>query len=183
MLSKRVFLAMSLLHMLFFLHHNVHQNWIITKGSVKLINTRSILSRSASAAALSPRVRRRELYKDIRSHIWGSLGKRQIHGWSTPLANTQVIEMHTGTHRYIFRNRHKTPLAVTWILMLHFCYLTGFSWIKPIKKNYVSFHPSIPQTYCREFNIPRCVYISTILTTSCWITVIIVGIPWTCPRA
>ncbi|XP_042346028.1 C-Jun-amino-terminal kinase-interacting protein 3 isoform X2 [Plectropomus leopardus] len=32
---------------------------------------------------------RRELYKEIRSHIWGSLGKRQIHGWSTPLANTQ----------------------------------------------------------------------------------------------
>ncbi|XP_044064820.1 C-Jun-amino-terminal kinase-interacting protein 4 isoform X1 [Siniperca chuatsi] len=44
---------------------------------------------SASPAALSPRVRRRELYRDIRTHIWGSLGKRQIHGWSTPLANTQ----------------------------------------------------------------------------------------------
>ncbi|XP_033497262.2 C-Jun-amino-terminal kinase-interacting protein 4 isoform X1 [Epinephelus lanceolatus] len=44
---------------------------------------------SASPAAVSPRVRRRELYKEIRSHIWGSLGKRQIHGWSTPLANTQ----------------------------------------------------------------------------------------------
>ncbi|CAJ1062433.1 C-Jun-amino-terminal kinase-interacting protein 3 isoform X1 [Xyrichtys novacula] len=44
---------------------------------------------SASPAALSPRVRKRELYREIRSHIWGSLGKRQIHGWSTPLANTQ----------------------------------------------------------------------------------------------
>ncbi|XP_034554132.1 C-Jun-amino-terminal kinase-interacting protein 3 isoform X1 [Notolabrus celidotus] len=43
----------------------------------------------ASPAALSPRVRKRELYREIRSHIWGSLGKRQIHGWSTPLANTQ----------------------------------------------------------------------------------------------
>ncbi|XP_037311093.2 C-Jun-amino-terminal kinase-interacting protein 4 isoform X1 [Pungitius pungitius] len=43
----------------------------------------------ASPAALSPRVRRRELYREIRSHIWGSLGKRQMHGWSTPLANTQ----------------------------------------------------------------------------------------------
>ncbi|XP_068426818.1 C-Jun-amino-terminal kinase-interacting protein 4 isoform X2 [Clinocottus analis] len=32
---------------------------------------------------------RRELYREIRTHIWGSLGKRQIHGWSTPLANTQ----------------------------------------------------------------------------------------------
>lgn len=44
---------------------------------------------SASPAAPSPRVRRRELYREIRSHIWGTLGKRQIHGWSTPLANTQ----------------------------------------------------------------------------------------------
>ncbi|XP_020502373.2 C-Jun-amino-terminal kinase-interacting protein 4 isoform X2 [Labrus bergylta] len=44
---------------------------------------------SASPAALSPRVRKRELYREIRSHIWESLGKRQIHGWSTPLANTQ----------------------------------------------------------------------------------------------
>ncbi|XP_070767740.1 C-Jun-amino-terminal kinase-interacting protein 4 [Enoplosus armatus] len=44
---------------------------------------------SASPAALSPRVRRRELYRDIRTHIWGSLGKRQLHGWSIPLANTQ----------------------------------------------------------------------------------------------
>ncbi|XP_034067322.1 C-Jun-amino-terminal kinase-interacting protein 4 isoform X4 [Gymnodraco acuticeps] len=49
----------------------------------------SILSRSSSPAALSPRVRRREIYKEIRSYLWGSLGKRQIHGWSTPLANTQ----------------------------------------------------------------------------------------------
>ncbi|TWW79132.1 C-Jun-amino-terminal kinase-interacting protein 3 [Takifugu flavidus] len=32
--------------------------------------------------------KRRELYRDIRSHIWGSLGKQQMHGWSTPLANT-----------------------------------------------------------------------------------------------
>ncbi|XP_055083708.1 C-Jun-amino-terminal kinase-interacting protein 3 isoform X2 [Periophthalmus magnuspinnatus] len=39
--------------------------------------------------ALSPRVRRREHYREIRSHIWEKLGKRQIHGWSVPLANTQ----------------------------------------------------------------------------------------------
>ncbi|KAM8733890.1 C-Jun-amino-terminal kinase-interacting protein 4 isoform 1-T2 [Acanthopagrus schlegelii] len=57
--------------------------------TVSLTHTESILPRSASPAALSPRVRRRELYKEIRSHIWASLGKRQIHGWSTPLANTQ----------------------------------------------------------------------------------------------
>ncbi|KAJ4931408.1 hypothetical protein JOQ06_025705 [Pogonophryne albipinna] len=35
------------------------------------------------------RAERREIYKEIRSYLWGSLGKRQIHGWSTPLANTQ----------------------------------------------------------------------------------------------
>ncbi|XP_030013755.1 C-Jun-amino-terminal kinase-interacting protein 4 isoform X2 [Sphaeramia orbicularis] len=44
---------------------------------------------SASSSALSPRVRRREHYREIRSYIWGNLGKRQIHGWSLPLANTQ----------------------------------------------------------------------------------------------
>ncbi|XP_055019994.1 C-Jun-amino-terminal kinase-interacting protein 4 isoform X2 [Boleophthalmus pectinirostris] len=43
----------------------------------------------STSQALSPRVRRREYYREIRSHIWGKLGKRQIHGWSVPLANTQ----------------------------------------------------------------------------------------------
>ncbi|XP_077432510.1 C-Jun-amino-terminal kinase-interacting protein 4 isoform X2 [Vanacampus margaritifer] len=43
---------------------------------------------SSAAAVLSPRARRRELYREIRSHIWGTLGKRQLHGWSVPLANT-----------------------------------------------------------------------------------------------
>ncbi|XP_035528472.1 C-Jun-amino-terminal kinase-interacting protein 4 isoform X1 [Morone saxatilis] len=58
-------------------------------GSPQLPAVRQTHAESASPAALSPRVRRRELYREIRSHIWGSLGKRQIHGWSTPLANTQ----------------------------------------------------------------------------------------------
>nr|XP_057912274.1 C-Jun-amino-terminal kinase-interacting protein 4 isoform X2 [Doryrhamphus excisus] len=44
---------------------------------------------SSAPAALSPRARRRELYREIRSHIWGTLGKRQLHGWSVPLADTQ----------------------------------------------------------------------------------------------
>ncbi|XP_061676863.1 C-Jun-amino-terminal kinase-interacting protein 4 isoform X1 [Syngnathoides biaculeatus] len=44
---------------------------------------------SSVAAVLSPRARRRELYREIRSHIWGTLGKHQVHGWSVPLANTQ----------------------------------------------------------------------------------------------
>uniref|UniRef100_A0A8C6SIL7 Si:dkey-17m8.1 n=1 Tax=Neogobius melanostomus TaxID=47308 RepID=A0A8C6SIL7_9GOBI len=43
----------------------------------------------STSQALSPRVRRREHYREIRSHIWRKLGKRQIHGWSLPLANTQ----------------------------------------------------------------------------------------------
>lgn len=55
---------------------------------------------SRSSSALSPRVRRREHYKEIRSHIWGNLGKRQIHGWSLPLANTQVIEVETLKYRW-----------------------------------------------------------------------------------
>ncbi|XP_038850764.1 C-Jun-amino-terminal kinase-interacting protein 4 isoform X1 [Salvelinus namaycush] len=44
---------------------------------------------ASPAAALSPRVRRRELYREIRSHVWGTLGKRQVHGWSMPLSHTQ----------------------------------------------------------------------------------------------
>ncbi|XP_055759169.1 C-Jun-amino-terminal kinase-interacting protein 4-like isoform X3 [Salvelinus fontinalis] len=44
---------------------------------------------ASSPAALSPRVRRRELYREIRSHVWGTLGKRQVHGWSMPLSHTQ----------------------------------------------------------------------------------------------
>ncbi|XP_038567145.1 C-Jun-amino-terminal kinase-interacting protein 4 [Micropterus salmoides] len=58
-------------------------------GSPPLPAVSQTHAESASPAAPSPRVRRRELYRDIRTHIWGSLGKRQIHGWSTPLANTQ----------------------------------------------------------------------------------------------
>lgn len=42
-----------------------------------------------SPAALSPRVRKRELYREVRSHIWGTLGKRQLNGWSVPLSHTQ----------------------------------------------------------------------------------------------
>ncbi|XP_070822633.1 C-Jun-amino-terminal kinase-interacting protein 4 isoform X2 [Chaetodon trifascialis] len=58
-------------------------------GSPQLPAVSQAHAESASPAVLSPRVRRRELYREIRSHIWGSLGKRQIHGWSIPLANTQ----------------------------------------------------------------------------------------------
>ncbi|XP_019724656.1 C-Jun-amino-terminal kinase-interacting protein 4 isoform X2 [Hippocampus comes] len=46
-------------------------------------------AQSSAAPVLSPRARRRELYREIRSHVWGTLGKRQLHGWSVPLANTQ----------------------------------------------------------------------------------------------
>ncbi|KAK5862160.1 hypothetical protein PBY51_017585 [Eleginops maclovinus] len=58
-------------------------------GSPQLPAVGQTRAESASPAALSPRVRRREIYKEIRSYLWGSLGKRQIHGWSRALANTQ----------------------------------------------------------------------------------------------
>ncbi|KAM3849573.1 C-Jun-amino-terminal kinase-interacting protein 4-like [Diretmus argenteus] len=58
-------------------------------GSPRLRAVSHTQAESAAPAALSPRVRRRELYREIRSHIWGTLGKRQIHGWSTPLSQTQ----------------------------------------------------------------------------------------------
>ncbi|KAF7666827.1 hypothetical protein LDENG_00089390 [Lucifuga dentata] len=48
----------------------------------------------SASATLSPRVRRRELYREIRTHVWGALGKRQIHGWSIPLAHTQESQEH-----------------------------------------------------------------------------------------
>ncbi|XP_034030498.1 LOW QUALITY PROTEIN: C-Jun-amino-terminal kinase-interacting protein 3 [Thalassophryne amazonica] len=46
------------------------------------------------SSSASPRVRKRELYREIRSHIWGTLSKRQLHGWSTPLAQTQESREH-----------------------------------------------------------------------------------------
>ncbi|KAM3613521.1 uncharacterized protein V6R79_000928 [Siganus canaliculatus] len=58
-------------------------------GSPQLPATSQALAASASSAVTSPRARKRELYREIRSHIWASLGKRQIHGWSVPLASTQ----------------------------------------------------------------------------------------------
>ncbi|XP_076010757.1 C-Jun-amino-terminal kinase-interacting protein 4 isoform X2 [Genypterus blacodes] len=62
-------------------------------GSPQLRAVSQTQAESASAAP-SPRARRRELYRDIRSHIWGKLGKRQIHGWSTPLELTQESHGH-----------------------------------------------------------------------------------------
>ncbi|KAF7708597.1 C-Jun-amino-terminal kinase-interacting protein 4 isoform X1 [Silurus meridionalis] len=40
--------------------------------------------------SLSPRLRRRELYREIRSHVWRTLGKRQVHGWSMPVSHTDT---------------------------------------------------------------------------------------------
>uniref|UniRef100_UPI0037E90D93 C-Jun-amino-terminal kinase-interacting protein 4 isoform X2 n=1 Tax=Semicossyphus pulcher TaxID=241346 RepID=UPI0037E90D93 len=51
--------------------------------------TRSPLVSPQLPAVTQTHAEKRELYREIRSHIWGSLGKRQLHGWSTPLANTQ----------------------------------------------------------------------------------------------
>ncbi|XP_049336069.1 C-Jun-amino-terminal kinase-interacting protein 4 isoform X1 [Astyanax mexicanus] len=38
----------------------------------------------------SPRLRKRELYRDIRSHVWGALDKRHVHSWSMPLSHTNT---------------------------------------------------------------------------------------------
>ncbi|XP_007550101.1 C-Jun-amino-terminal kinase-interacting protein 4 isoform X1 [Poecilia formosa] len=59
------------------------------QGPSQLPSINKTQAESAAPAGVSPRARRRELYRDIRSHVWGTLGKRQIHGWSLPLANTQ----------------------------------------------------------------------------------------------
>ncbi|KAM8869475.1 C-Jun-amino-terminal kinase-interacting protein 4 isoform 2-T2 [Spinachia spinachia] len=58
--------------------------------------TRSPRGSPQPPAVSQTRAERRELYREIRSHIWGSLGKRQMHGWSTPLATTQ--EYHEPVH-------------------------------------------------------------------------------------
>ncbi|XP_036440761.1 C-Jun-amino-terminal kinase-interacting protein 4 [Colossoma macropomum] len=46
--------------------------------------------------SLSPRLRRKELYREIRTHVWGTLGTRQMNGWSMPLShtNSQNAEPH-----------------------------------------------------------------------------------------
>lgn len=60
-------------------------------GSPQLPAVRRTQAESSSPDALSPRARRRELYRDIRSQIWGTMGKRQIHGWSTPLESHEPV--------------------------------------------------------------------------------------------
>ncbi|XP_072535703.1 C-Jun-amino-terminal kinase-interacting protein 4 [Salminus brasiliensis] len=40
--------------------------------------------------SLSPRLRKRELYREIRSHVWGALDKRHVHSWSMPLSHTNT---------------------------------------------------------------------------------------------
>uniref|UniRef100_A0A8C1RFC2 Si:dkey-17m8.1 n=2 Tax=Cyprinus carpio TaxID=7962 RepID=A0A8C1RFC2_CYPCA len=48
------------------------------------------LSRKSPQTESSPRLRKRELYREIRSHVWGTLGKKQLHGWSMPLGVTNI---------------------------------------------------------------------------------------------
>ncbi|XP_018591131.1 C-Jun-amino-terminal kinase-interacting protein 3 isoform X2 [Scleropages formosus] len=55
----------------------------------------------------SPRVRRRELYRDIRTHVWNTLGKRQIHGWSLPVP--QEMTKLCGCDDHIFQDDSRTP--------------------------------------------------------------------------
>lgn len=55
-------------------------------GSPQQLSTRPAQTESSP----SPRLRKRELYREIRSHVWGTLGKKQLHGWSMPLAVTNI---------------------------------------------------------------------------------------------
>lgn len=48
------------------------------------------VDRTRTEVSLSPRLRKRELYRDIRTHVWGALGKRQVHSWSMPLSHTST---------------------------------------------------------------------------------------------
>ncbi|XP_056142785.1 C-Jun-amino-terminal kinase-interacting protein 4 [Lampris incognitus] len=59
-------------------------------GSPRLRAVTQTQTESVSPAAVSPRVRRRELYREIRSHVWETLGKRQINGWSMPMSHKSV---------------------------------------------------------------------------------------------
>ncbi|XP_060777996.1 C-Jun-amino-terminal kinase-interacting protein 4 [Neoarius graeffei] len=54
------------------------------------VSSPHMLSVSATQTEDPPRLRRRELYREIRSHVWGTLGKRQVHGWSMPLSHTDA---------------------------------------------------------------------------------------------
>uniref|UniRef100_A0A3B5MNI3 RH2 domain-containing protein n=1 Tax=Xiphophorus couchianus TaxID=32473 RepID=A0A3B5MNI3_9TELE len=57
--------------------------------SALVLPASSSLSRSPQGSSQLPTFNktqaRRELYREIRSHVWGTLGKRHIHGWSLPL--------------------------------------------------------------------------------------------------
>ncbi|XP_051577825.1 C-Jun-amino-terminal kinase-interacting protein 4 [Myxocyprinus asiaticus] len=55
-------------------------------GSPQQLSVRQTQTESSS----SPRLRKRELYREIRSHVWGTLGKKQLHGWSMPLMVTNI---------------------------------------------------------------------------------------------
>ncbi|XP_048008645.1 C-Jun-amino-terminal kinase-interacting protein 4 isoform X1 [Megalobrama amblycephala] len=55
-------------------------------GSPQQLSTRPPLKETSP----SPRLRKREMYREIRSHVWGTLGKKQLHGWSMPLAVTNI---------------------------------------------------------------------------------------------
>ncbi|MBN3306583.1 JIP4 protein, partial [Amia calva] len=46
---------------------------------------------SPSLPSVSPRLRKRELYRDIRTHVWRILGKKQLHGWSLPPPGQEAL--------------------------------------------------------------------------------------------
>lgn len=150
-----------------FLLHAVAPKFLgVCKGLILASNISVILSRS-SCAVISPRVRRREHYREIRSHIWENLGKRQIHGWSIPLANTQVIYTHysfcDSNHFFFFTsivcvlsyiNRYFLTLTINTLFL--YCSgggsLTIFSYSMVVKCNFFRYHktlsPSLKMCLC-----------------------------------
>uniref|UniRef100_A0A3Q2YQ90 C-Jun-amino-terminal kinase-interacting protein 4-like n=1 Tax=Hippocampus comes TaxID=109280 RepID=A0A3Q2YQ90_HIPCM len=101
--------------------------------------------RRSSVWALSPRARRRELYREIRSHVWGTLGKRQLHGWSVPLANTQPEpqDVPVLTQLRLLDQRDCTAKCSVWVV-------SG-----PASSSAVSvIDPARPNTVLDQFSLP-----------------------------
>ncbi|XP_052474840.1 C-Jun-amino-terminal kinase-interacting protein 4 isoform X1 [Carassius gibelio] len=54
--------------------------------SPQQLSTKSPLTESSPSLSL----RKKELYREIRTHVWAALGKKQFSGWSMPLAVTDM---------------------------------------------------------------------------------------------
>uniref|UniRef100_A0A3Q3J721 RH2 domain-containing protein n=1 Tax=Monopterus albus TaxID=43700 RepID=A0A3Q3J721_MONAL len=60
--------------------------------------------------------RRRELYREIRSHIWGTLGKRQIQGWSMPESVPEPKDVPILVQLRLLDQRDSTAKCSVWVI-------------------------------------------------------------------